>query len=219
MKLQTKLRIRFKRRRHNKKLVVIKLVITHRDERMMSATVMPPEHLLRQTASPAQTQNALNILHLRRLRLIVAVLVIIFDVGHQPSKKLRRRQLLRVTNNHNLLTSGDCAQSVHWLNLAGLINHQQIKLDGTRLQKLRYRQWRHHKNGLNALYHGASIFQKTAHCAMAPLSFHLASYNTSSTHSAMWRHTLVVRHECPVFRQSQPRIKPALSANRIVEQP
>ena len=104
---------------------------------------------------------------------------------------------MAVAYYHNLAAPHHCAQSVHRLHLAGLIEHHQVELDAARAEIGRDRQRAHHEHRFDRLHGIAGPFQKLADRQVAPAHLELPPENRQLAAS------LVPGHPLPVgLRQS-----------------
>ena len=114
-------------------------------------------------------------------------------------KETRWRKLLAVADDYNLFAASNRAKSVNRLNLAGLVNHEQIKLHGASF-RIRDGKWTHHKHRLDRLHYRARIFEKSTNSPMAALAFHFTLQNASGTDACIeLRHVFEMSKEGAIF--------------------
>jgi len=112
--------------------ILIELLVGNGDERVVTAAVMPAQH---GCGSPRAQQSP------RMLSISLASATPEADSSSSESrlsvvmraKETGGRQLPTVSDHHDLPATRNGAQGVHGLHLTGLVDHQQIELDGTRL--------------------------------------------------------------------------------------
>src|SRR6185437_14908790 len=133
---------------HNKKLIVVKLLIRYRDEGLMPAAVVPVQHPMRQTLGQAEVENAFRVSGMERE---LIVLVDVFFVAGQLREEAVGRQLPLVADHDHLTASRDGTKRVDRLDLRGLVYDEEVERDRSRLEELSHRERAHEKDRLDPL--------------------------------------------------------------------
>ena len=136
---------------HDEQTAVVELLVGHRNQRLVAAAVMPAQHELGHAFGQTQAQNAFHICGAGDELLFIVVVKLVLLAGH-AREEARGRQLAVIAHHHQLLAAGHGTQRIHRLDLAGLVNDQQVELDRAGLQKLGHGQRAHHEHRLDGLH-------------------------------------------------------------------
>ncbi len=87
----------------------------------MTASVVPAKHPLRSSLSGEQSQNALDVARCK--------LILVFLPLDYPFEETSGRKLLAVTHDNRMSAAADGAHSFNRLDLAGLVENDEIEPD------------------------------------------------------------------------------------------
>ena len=99
------------------------------DQRLVTAAVMPTEHLLRQARCDRLVEDALKLDDV----VVIDACGLRLGTREEPG----RRQLARIADDHHLLAAGDGTDGVVGADLRGFVEHHQIEATPVGRQVLR----------------------------------------------------------------------------------
>jgi len=147
-------------RREHHQLAPVEVVVRERDQRFMARAVVPAQRAHRVEVAAAHVEDALGIGGGERPDGVLTAIVV---GGVHPREERRRRQLLRVTDHHQLRASGDGADRFLGPQLRGLVHHDDVEVQLTGLEELGHRLGAHHEARLQLLDRPTGAPQHLAH--------------------------------------------------------
>ena len=134
--------------------------------------------------APRKRQNTFHISSVGQTCLSDDILIGIRFIVNEAVKKAGRRQLSLVANNRHMFAPQDGAEGVLGLDLASLVDNEQIKLSGTWRQKLRNREGTHEHYGFDFLNNRAGPGHELSDWQVTTLSGYLSAHDTHLTNRA-----------------------------------